>query len=82
MPVNREETKAWIADIMDALDQSEMIEIINATIAAGQVNATFFETLDEETERYKSAGDRQNYDKLLEIARTVAIVRQNRKENL
>ena len=80
--MNREETLAWIEDIMGALDKSEMIAIINETILGGEISPAFFETLDEETERYKRKGDMGNYDRLLEIARTVAIVRQNRKENL
>ena len=80
--MNREETLAWIEDVLDALDQSEVIEIIEATISDGLVSDEFFETLDAETERLKNAGDRHRYDRLLEIARTVAIARQNRKENL
>ncbi|HFB52294.1 MAG TPA: hypothetical protein ENJ48_01245 [Anaerolineae bacterium] len=80
--MNREETLAWIEDVLDALDQSEVIEIIEATISDGLVSDAFFETLDAETERLKAAGDHRRYDRLLEIARTVAIARQNRKENL
>ncbi len=80
--MNREETLAWIEDVMDALDKSEVIEIIEETIADGGVTPEFFETLDTETERLKRAGDHQRYNRLLEIARTVAIARQNRKENL
>ncbi len=80
--MNRAETLAWIEDVMDALDKSEVIEIIEETIAEGGVTPEFFETLDAETERLKSAGEHQRYNRLLEIARTVAIARQNRKENL
>ncbi len=80
--MNRAETLAWIEDVMDALDQSEVIEIIEATISDGLVSDEFFETLDAETERLKAEGDHRQYDRLLEIARTVAIARQNRKENL
>ena len=80
--MNREETLAWINDIMDALDQTEMIEIIKETIDSGDVSPEFFETLDTETERLKAEGDMRAYEKLQEIARTVAIVRQNRKEQL
>lgn len=80
--MKREEIIVWIEDIMDALDKSEMIEIINETIVTGQVDEMFFQVLDEETTRYQQAGDMENYEKLLEIARTVAIVRQNRKEQL
>ncbi len=80
--MNREETLVWIDDIMEALDNSEVIEIIEATISGGLVSPEFFETLDAETERLKESGDRIRYDRLLEIARTIAIARQNRKENL
>lgn len=80
--MNHEETLAWIEDILDALDQSEIIEIIEETISDGLVSPEFFETLDAETERLKAAGDHTRYNRLLEIARTVAIARQNRKENL
>ena len=80
--MNREQTLDWIEDVMGALDQSEQIEIIEYTISTGQVSEAFFETLDSETERLKSEGDLTGYNKLLEIARTIAIARQNRKENL
>jgi len=80
--MNREETLVWIDDIMEALDNSEVIEIIEATISGGLVSPEFFEPLDAETERLKESGDRIRYDRLLEIARTIAIARQNRKENL
>ncbi len=80
--MNRAETLAWIEDVLDALDKSEVIEIIEETIAEGGVTPEFFETLDTETERLKLAGEHQTYNRLLEIARTVAIARQNRKENL
>jgi len=80
--MNREETLTWIDDVMGALDQFEVMEIIEETIADGLVGPTFFETLDAETERLKALGDVKAYDRLLEIARTIAIVRQNRKEHL
>ena len=80
--MNREETLAWIEDILDALDQSEVIEIIKETIAADQTSAKFFETLDSEMERYKAEGDVETARRLTEIASTIASVRQNRKENL
>jgi len=80
--MNREETLAWIDDVMGALDQFEVMEIIEETIAGGLVGPIFFETLDVETERPKTTGDMKKYDRLLEIARTIAIVRQNRKEHL
>lgn len=80
--MNRAETLAWIEDIMGAIDQFEVMEIIRDTIASGGVSPEFFETLEAETDRLKASGDVKTYDRLLEIARTVAIVRQNRKEKL
>jgi len=80
--MNREETLAWIENILGALDKFEVIEIIEETISEGRVSDEFFETLDTETERLKAAGDKPVYDQLVEIARTVAIARQNRKEHL
>ncbi len=80
--MNREETLAWIEDILGALDKFEVIEIIEETISDGLVSDEFFETLDTETERLKSLGDKSTYDQLVEIARTIAIARQNRKEHL
>ncbi|MFQ5575994.1 MAG: hypothetical protein ACE5G8_03290 [Anaerolineae bacterium] len=80
--MNREETLAWIDDVMDALDQFEVMAIIEETIAAGHITPEFFETLEAETDRLKTAGEVAAYNRLLEIARTIAIIRQNRKENL
>ncbi len=80
--MNREETLAWIDHILDALDQFEVIEIINETLQEGRVSDEFFAVLDEETERYKAEGETDTHDRLHEIARTVAAIRQNRKENL
>jgi len=80
--MNRQETLAWIEDVLGALDKFEMMAMIEEAIAAGDVTPEFFETLDAETERLQKAGDAQAYNRLLEIARTVAIVRHNRKENL
>lgn len=80
--MNRAETLAWIDDILDALDQHEVIAIINETIEADEATAEFFETLDAETERYRAEGDIETAERLQAIARTVASVRQNRKENL
>jgi len=80
--MNREETLAWIEDVLDALDKFEVIEMVNELIDADQAGAEFFETLDAESERYKVKGDGKTAERLMEIARTVASVRQNRKENL
>lgn len=80
--MNREETLDWIDMVLDALDQSEVIEIIKETIASDQASAEFFATLDSESEKYKANGDAQTGEKLIRIAATVASIRQNRKEYL
>ena len=80
--MNREETLVWVEDILEALDKREMMAIIRETIEADEATGEFFETLDAETERFRAAGDTQKSERLLEIARTIASVRQNRKENL
>lgn len=80
--MNRTETLAWIDDVLDALDQYEVIEMIKETIAADRADAEFFETLDSELERYRAEDDLKTAQRLTEIAATVASVRQNRKENL
>jgi len=80
--MNRAETLAWIDDVLDALDQREVMAMIKETIESDEATAEFFETLDAETERYKAEGDIEIAERLLAIARTIASVRQNRKENL
>lgn len=80
--MNREETLAWIEDVLDALDQYEVMDMITETIDNGQATAEFFETVDAETERAKAAGEADRAERLHEIARTIALIRQNRKENL
>jgi hypothetical protein len=80
--MDRAETLTWIEDVLDALDQSEIIEMINEAIVANVTTPEFFETIDSEMDRYKAAGDAQTAERLRGIAATIASVRQNRKENL
>ena len=80
--MNREETLVWIEDILDALDKREVIAMIREMIDADEATGEFFETLDSETERYQAEGDTQSSERLIEIARAIASIRQNRKENL
>ena len=80
--MNKDEALEWIDMVLDALDQSEVIEIIKETIANDQASAEFFETLDQEAERYKAEGDAETSGRLTRIAATVASIRQNRKEYL
>jgi len=78
--MNREETLEWIDLILDSLDQHEMMAIIRES--AGQFDGEFFETVDAETERYKTENDLETAEQLTKIARAIASVRQNRAENL
>jgi hypothetical protein len=54
--------------------------IINESI--DDFDGEFFETINSELERYTSEGDQASTDRLTEIARTIAALRQNRSENL
>jgi hypothetical protein len=80
--MNREETLVWIEDILDALDKREVIAMIREMVDENQATGEFFETLDAETERYQAEGDTHSSERLIEIARAIASIRQNRKENL
>ena len=78
--MNREETLAWIDIILDSLDNSEMMAIINES--ADEFDGEFFATIDSETQRYIAANNQATADRLTAIARAIAVVRQNRAENL
>lgn len=78
--MNREETLNWIDLILDSLDQHEMMAIIRES--AQDFDGEFFETISSETERYAADNDQATADRLTEIARAIAVVRQNRAENL
>jgi hypothetical protein len=78
--MNRKETIAWIDLILDSLDDSEMMAIIQES--ADDFDGEFFETVDRETQRYLAENDQETADRLTAIARAIAVVRQNRTENL
>jgi hypothetical protein len=78
--MNRAETLEWIDLILDSLDQHEMMAIIRES--AAKFDGEFFETINSETERYLAANDQATADRLTAIARAIAVVRQNRAENL
>ena len=78
--MTREETLEWIHLILDSTDKHEMMAIINES--RGQFDGEFFETIGDETERYKAENDHETADRLTSIARAIASVRQNRAENL
>ncbi|RME78760.1 MAG: hypothetical protein D6784_02045 [Chloroflexi bacterium] len=78
--MNREETLEWLDLILDATDRHEMMAIIRDSL--GDFGGEFFETIDQEVSRYQAQNDQATADRLLEIARAVASLRQNRSENL
>jgi hypothetical protein len=78
--MNREETLTWIEVVLDSLDDQEMMAIIRES--ADQFDGEFFATMESETERYKADNNTATADQLHAIARAIAVVRQNRAENL
>jgi len=78
--MTRTETLEWIDLILDSLDKHEMMAIINES--RNQFDGEFFETISQETERYKAENNSETAERLTAIARAIAGVRQNRAENL
>ena len=78
--MTREETLTWIDLILDSLDDHEMMAIIKES--AADFDGEFFETMDQETDRYSAENDKDTANRLTAIARAIAVVRQNRAENL
>ncbi len=78
--MNRQQTLEWIDLILDSLGRHETMAMIQESLS--DFDSQFFETMDSEVERYIAEGDRTTADRLTEIARTVAALRQNRTENL
>ncbi len=78
--MNRPETLAWIDLILDALDDHEAMALIRES--TGRFDGEFFATIDSETHRYLAENNPSAADRLTQIARAIAVVRQNRAENL
>jgi hypothetical protein len=78
--MNRAETLEWIDLILDSMGRHETMAMINESI--NDFDGEFFETINNELERYTSEGNQAAADRLTEIARTIAALRQNRSENL
>lgn len=78
--MTRQETLEWIDIILDSLDDHEMMALIRES--ADQFDGAFFETIDSETDRYTAENDPATATRLTAIARAIAVVRQNRAENL
>lgn len=74
------ETLEWIDLILDSLDNHEMMAIIRES--SNRFDGEFFATINSEVERYTAASDQSTADRLNAIARAIAVVRQNRSENL
>ena len=78
--MTRDETIEWIDLVLNSFDDQEMMAIIRES--ANGFDGQFFETMDRETERYTAANDHETADRLTKIGRAIAVVRQNRAENL
>jgi len=78
--MNRQETLEWIELALDSTDRHEMMAIINESI--NDFDGEFFKTINRETERHQAENNSAMADRLTEIARSIAALRQNRNENL
>ena len=78
--MNRQETLEWIDLILDSTDRHEMMAMIRESL--DDFDGEFFETITSETERYQADNDQATADRLTELARTIAALRQNRVERL
>jgi hypothetical protein len=78
--MNRQETLEWIDLILDSTDRHEMMAMIRESL--DDFDGEFFETINSETERYQADNDQATADRLTELARTIAALRQNRVERL
>lgn len=78
--MTRDETLEWIDLVLNSFDDQEMMLIIRES--ADRFDGEFFETMDRETQRYAADNEQETADQLTKIARAIAVVRQNRTENL
>ena len=78
--MNRQETLEWIDLILDSTDRHEMMAMIRESL--DDFDGEFFETINSETERCQADNDQATADRLTELARTIAALRQNRVERL
>ena len=78
--MNRAETLEWIDLIMDAIDRHDMMAMINES--RDDFDGEFFETINSEVARYDAEDNQAAAERLTEIARTIAALRQNRVERL
>ena len=78
--MNRQETLDWIDLILDSTDRHEMMAMIRESL--GDFDGQFFETIDSEMEHYQAENDQATVNRLTELARTIAALRQNRTESL
>lgn len=78
--MNKQETLEWIDLVLDSIDRHDMMAMIRESM--GDFDGEFFETINSEVERYQAQNDRATADRLTEVARTIAALRQNRTERL
>jgi hypothetical protein len=78
--MNRQETLEWIEIVLDATDRHELMAMIRESL--GDFDGEFFKTIDSEVARYETENDQATANRLTEVARTIAALRQNRTESL
>lgn len=78
--MTRDETLAWIDIALDSMGRHDLMALIQESMA--DFDGEFFPTMDSEIERYTAANDQATADRLSDIARTIAAIRQNRSEKL
>ena len=78
--MNRQETLEWIDLVLDSIDRHDMMAIIKESL--GDFDGQFFETIESEMARYEADNDQAVVQRLTEVARTIAALRQNRTERL
>ena len=78
--MNKQETLEWIDIALESTDRHEMMAMIRESL--GLFDGDFFAVIDQEAERYQANNDPATAERLTEIARTVAALRQNRTESM
>lgn len=78
--MNESQALEWIDIALDSLDKHEMMALIRESI--DEFDGQFFEVLETEKRRYAADGDQRTSDRLQEIGRVIASIRQNRSEGL
>lgn len=78
--MNRQESLEWIDLALESMGRHELMALIQESL--DDFDGEFFETMNSEVARYSTANDQATANRLREIARTIAALRQNRSEKL